>query len=220
MRIDEATLREMAASLPAEERDEMAIPSYLHKNPALRWMAWRRVEEVAKLIARHVPAGGRVMDYGCGTGVLFEESLAKGGEVLGVDLVLKAAQLWVERRRLDRVRLLHPDQARAEVGPRSLDAVVAAEVLEHIDEPADTLAFFRGALKPGGSLLVSLPTENAAYRFGRRLAGFDGHYHEHNARTLDRVIQRAGFQRGAARSVPGPGPLSIYFVARYTLGAG
>ena len=216
MRIDPATLREMAASLPPEERDEMAIPSYLHRNPALRWMAWRRVEEVARLMARHLPSGARVMDYGCGTGVLFEDALAKGGDVLGVDLVLGAARLWVERRGLQGVRLCSPEEARGLVAPGSLDAVVAAEVLEHIDEPADTLAFFRASLKPQGSLLVSLPTENAAYRFGRRLAGFDGHFHRHNAASLDALIGRSGFRRQDARTIPGPGPLSIYLVARYT----
>ena len=48
MRIDADTLREMAAQLSADDRDEMAIPSFLHKNPALRWMAWRRIEVVAQ----------------------------------------------------------------------------------------------------------------------------------------------------------------------------
>ena len=216
MRIDEATLREMAASLPAEERDEMAIPSYLHKNPALRWMAWRRVEEVARLLDAHVPQGGRVLDFGCGTGVLFEASLAHASEVIGVDLVLNAAQLWVDRKGLDRVRLMAPEDAVASLPQSSLDIVVAAEVLEHIEEPAETLAFFRSVLKPDGSLIISLPTENAAYRFGRRLAGFDGHFHKHNAASLDGLIRRSGFLRRAAKHIPGPGPLSIYLVARYT----
>lgn len=216
MRIDEGTLREMAALLPAEERDEMAIPSYLHRNPALRWMAWRRVEEVARLLEAHVPNGGRVLDFGCGTGVLFEASLAHAASVIGVDLVLGAAQLWVDRRGLDRVALQTPEQARAALGPASVDLVVAAEVLEHLDSPEDTLAWFRRVLKPDGSLLISLPTENAAYRFGRRLAGFDGHFHKHNAASLDALIRRSGFLRRAAKHIPAPGPLSIYLVARYT----
>lgn len=214
MRIDPQTLNEMAAMLPAEERDEMAIPSFLHKNPALRWMAWRRVEEVARLLERHVPQGGRVLDFGCGTGVLFEAALARASEVIGVDLVLGAAQLWVEKRGLTRVRLLSPEAAQG-LTPGSLDVVVAAEVLEHIDEPADTLAFFRRVLKPDGSLIISLPTENAAYRFGRRLAGFDGHFHKHNAHSLDQLIRRSGFRRLSGRTIPGPGPLSIYLIARY-----
>ncbi len=216
MRIDADTLQEMAALLSTDDRDEMAIPSFLHKNPALKWMAWRRVEVVARLLEEICPKDGRVLDYGCGTGVLFEAALTRAREVIGVDLVLAAATLWKERRGLDKVRLLAPDAALRDVTPGSVDVVVAAEVLEHIDEPTETLGFFHRVLRPGGSLLVSLPTENRAYRFGRRLAGFDGHFHVHDARALDKRIQAHGFRREASSYIPVPGPLAIYMVARYT----
>lgn len=216
MRIDAETLSEMGGLLAAEDRDEMAIPSFLHKNPALRWMAWRRVEVVAQLLGTICPQGGRVLDYGCGTGVLFEAALTRADQVVGVDLVLAAARLWKERRGLDRVTLHSPEDAAAGVDSNTIDVVVAAEVLEHIDEPGSTLSFFRRVLKPDGSLLVSLPTENRAYRFGRRLAGFDGHFHVHNAADLDATIQAHGFHRESRSFVPMPGPLAIYMVARYT----
>lgn len=216
MRIDADTLREMASLLSDEDRDEMAIPSFLHRNPALRWMAWRRVEVVARLLGEICPPGGRVLDFGCGTGVLFEAALAKGGMVTGVDLVLDAARLWKERRKLDRVTLVAAD-ATDTIADHSIDVVVAAEVLEHIDVPGPTLALFRRVLKPEGALLVSLPTENRAYRFGRRLAGFDGHFHVHNASSLDPTIRSAGFRREQVSWIPMPGPLSIYYVARYSL---
>ncbi len=220
MRIDADTLREMAAALPAEDRDEMAIPSYLHKNPALRWMAWKRIEVMARLIAQHCPQGGRVLDYGCGTGVLFADELAKASAVVGVDLVLDAAKMLVEKRQLGGVTLLKPDVAMRDVADASVDVIVAAEVLEHIDEPAEVLAFFKRVLKPGGCLLVSLPTENAAYRFGRRLAGFSGHYHEHNAAHIDTNIQKGGFRLDQSSYIPMRGPFAIYFVGVYRVGAG
>lgn len=213
MRIDPATLREMAAALPAEERDEMAIPSYLHRNPALRWMAWRRVEVMAGLL-QECPQGGRVLDYGCGTGVLFEAALARAAEVVGVDLVLDAARMWTAKRGLDRVRLLSPDEAEG-LPDASFDRVVAAEVLEHIDEPTAVLTLFRRLLRPDGRLLVSLPTENRAYRFGRRLAGFRGHFHVHDATAIDRRIQAGGFLRERSSWIPMRGPLAIYLVGVY-----
>lgn len=216
MRIDADTLLEMGRLLAAEDRDEMAIPSFLHKNPALRWMAWRRVEVVAQLLERTCPQGGRVLDYGCGTGVLFEAALTRASEVVGVDLVLAAARLWKQRRGLDHVTLHSPEEAAAVVGSGTIDVVVAAEVLEHINEPDSTLSFFHRVLKPGGSLIVSLPTENRAYRFGRRLAGFDGHFHVHNAADLDATIQEHGFRREERSTIPAPGPFAIYMVARYT----
>ncbi|GDX79714.1 hypothetical protein LBMAG42_15250 [Deltaproteobacteria bacterium] len=215
MRIDAETLREMAALLPPEDRDEMAIPSYLHKNPALRWMAWRRIEVMAQLIATHCPHGGRALDFGCGTGMLFEAELSRANEVIGVDLVLKAAELWTAKRKLGGVRLMAPDVAMREVEAASVNVVVAAEVLEHIDEPTETLAFFRRVLRHDGCLLVSLPTENAAYRFGRRLAGFSGHYHEHDAKAIDKRIQAGGFRLDSSSYIPLRGPLAIYFVGVY-----
>jgi len=204
----------MAAQLSADDRDEMAIPSFLHKNPALRWMAWRRIEVVARLIEADCPRGGTVLDFGCGTGVLFEASATRAARIYGVDLVLDAARLWVLKRGIHQVTLV-PAADVATIPDASVDLIVAAEVLEHIDDPTETLAFFRRVLKPGGALLVSLPTENRAYRLGRRLAGFSGHYHDHDAWHIDANIQRGGFARRLAKTIPGPGPLAIYLVARY-----
>jgi SAM-dependent methyltransferase len=96
-----------------------------------------------------------------------------------------------------------------------LDLVVAAEVLEHIDDLGPVLADFRRLLKPGGRLLVSLPTEGRLYRLGRRLAGFDGHFHVHNAASIDATIQAAGWAPTERAHIPAPGPLAIYLVAAY-----
>ena len=218
-RIDPATLREMAGLLADADRDEMAIPSYLHKNPALRWMAWRRVELVAQGIDQHLPEGGRALDFGCGSGVLFGQASARASRVYGADLVLDAAALWKQRQGLENVELLRPDEIPNRIAAHSLDLVIAAEVLEHVDLLAPVLTQFTELLRPQGVLLVSLPTENRLYRLGRRLAGFHGHYHHANARSIDREISAAGFQRKSLRSIPGPGPLSVYWVMAYQPGA-
>ena len=212
--IEPDVLREMAALLDAEDRDEMAIPSYLHPNPALRWMAWSRIHAVVELIATCCPQGGSALDYGCGTGVLFESILRRADSLVGVDLVLDAARLWTERRGLS-VDLIAPD-AVADLPDRTMDLVVAAEVLEHVDDLDGVLRGFTRILKPGGTLLVSLPTESRAYRLGRRLAGFEGHYHHDNARSIDKRIRGLGYARNSRRQLPVPGPLAIYWVNAYS----
>jgi 2-polyprenyl-3-methyl-5-hydroxy-6-metoxy-1,4-benzoquinol methylase len=209
----------MAGDLSREDRDEMAIPSYLHRNPALRWMAWRRVEVIARHLAKAVKAGERgtaVMDYGCGTGVLLEECSRAADRVWGVDLVLDSARLLVREWGLERVTLLTPPEAAAQVPDGSLDAIVAAEVLEHIEPLEPALDQFHRWLKPGGRLLVSLPTENRLYQLGRKLAGFSGHYHHANAATIDPIITSHGFRRDALSKIPLGGPMSIYWVIDYT----
>ena len=210
----------MADSVSPEDRDEMAIPSYLHSNPAMRWIAWRRLEIVAKLLRESSgevrdESGRTVLDFGCGTGVLFDEASQFADKVYGVDIVLEPAQLLIEKWGLKKVSLMDPETAKNELPLRSVDTIIAAEVLEHIDPVDDTLAFFRDRLKSTGRLLVSLPTENALYRFGRRLAGFHGHYHESNAANVHEKILAAGFRETRMRKIPAPGPLAIYWIIAY-----
>jgi predicted TPR repeat methyltransferase len=216
-------MKRMSELVSDEDRDEMAIPSYLHPNAPLRWMAWRRIDEVAALYRKHFPIvsaegnGIKVMDYGCGTGVLFDELCQAAEQVCGVDIVLEPARLLVGEWDLERVSLMDPATAAASIATSSLDAIVAAEVLEHIDPLDDTLEFFRDRLKPTGKLLVSVPTENALYRFGRRLAGFENHYHESNAEAIHRKILAIGFRELGITRIPAPGPLAIYWVVAYGL---
>lgn len=216
-RIPEALLARMAQQLSDEDRDEMAIPSYRHPNPAMRWMAWRRVERVTERLER-LYADGRndriVVDFGCGTGVLFDQALRGARRVIGVDLVLDSARMLAAEWNLD-VELKTPEQANTEIEPGSVDIVLAAEVLEHVEPLEDALDSFKRWLKKGGTLLVSLPTENRLYRFGRRLAGFEGHYHHDNAESIDRAIRQAGFRRRSRSHIPLPGPFAIYWVVEY-----
>lgn len=216
-RIPDDMLAEMAAHVSEHDRDEMAIPSYRHPNPLMRWMAWWRVEVVAKRLRELTEREGRastLLDFGCGTGVLFEEASRAADRVIGVDLVTGPAALLSDRWELD-VDLMHPDEAASKLAPASVDVILAAEVLEHVEPLSDALDMFTTWLKAGGRLLVSLPTENRLYQFGRRLAGFHGHYHHANAASIDRAITDAGFQRQARSCIPLPGPLAIYWVVDY-----
>ncbi|MEE2787737.1 MAG: class I SAM-dependent methyltransferase [Myxococcota bacterium] len=214
---------EMARLVSDEDRDEMAIPSYTHKNPALRWMAWRRVELMqkafAKVAKKHRNGSGlHVMDFGCGCGVLFPVESKNAAKVYGVDLEVRPGRLLVERYNLDNVEVIHPDEAEQTIPEGSLDVIVAGEVLEHVPSIPDTLDFFKRLLKPGGQLLISLPTENRLYQLGRKIAGFHGHYHHDNASSIHAMIKRdADFKTVSRKMVPLPGPLAIYWMLHYEL---
>ena len=212
-------LRRMGESLSEHDRDEMAIPSYLHRIPAMRWMAWRRGEVVAdRLNAWRVDhgAGRRIVDFGCGSGVLLRECRAAATEVFGIDLELGPAQMLLDAWSIDGVTLMTPDEADKRIEPNSVDVIIAAEVLEHLEDklPA-ALATFHRWLKPDGRFIVSLPTENELYRLGRRLAGFSGHYHHDNAASIDEAIRAQRYRRLGRWMLPLPGPLAIYWVCEY-----
>jgi len=74
------------------------------------------------------------------------------------------------------------------VPAESLGAILALEVLEHVDDIESLVAEFCRALGRRGYLLCGLPTENILYRTGRRLAGFSGAYHLRNPRDVLRTL--------------------------------
>jgi 2-polyprenyl-3-methyl-5-hydroxy-6-metoxy-1,4-benzoquinol methylase len=105
---------------------------------------------------------GRVLDVGCAGGHLADELRGAGWDVVGLELDASAARargLTVAEGSVD------DPAVRAEL-PRELDAVVCADVLEHLPQPQETLAFLVTLLRPGGRAVVSLP--NAAHWTMRR----------------------------------------------------
>jgi 2-polyprenyl-3-methyl-5-hydroxy-6-metoxy-1,4-benzoquinol methylase/glycosyltransferase involved in cell wall biosynthesis len=102
----------------------------------------------------------RVLDLGCfcgGTGRFLKRRFP-GCEIIGIEMLEKAAAMAAEI--YDRVHvgtLEQLDFAAAGIAPQSFDAIVAADVLEHLFNPWQALLRLRPLLAPGGALYVSLP---------------------------------------------------------------
>jgi SAM-dependent methyltransferase len=104
----------------------------------------------------------RILDLGCSSGALGAGLKATAPrEVVGLELDPVYAER--ARARLDRVEVVDleellatPDAARALVGD-GYDCVLAADVLEHLREPWTALATAVALLRPGGTVVVSLP---------------------------------------------------------------
>jgi SAM-dependent methyltransferase len=120
-------------------------------------------EDRAALFRRLVGGPGRrVLDLGCRYGALTRH-YAEGNDVVGVDVdreaLAEAAKLGIETRWAD----VEEPLAFADA---SFDVVVAGELLEHLREPARVVAEARRVLRPGGTLVGSVPN---AYRLKNRL---------------------------------------------------
>ena len=110
-------------------------------------------------IERHTPvAGRRVLDVGCGGGILSEGLAALGAEVTAIDLA--EAPLAVARMHLlesgltvDYRKLGAEELARHE--PGAFDVVACLELLEHVPQPASTVAACARLAKPGGAVYFS-----------------------------------------------------------------
>ncbi len=108
--------------------------------------------EVAALVP---PQCRRVLEVGCARGGLGQLLKARGHHVTGIELVPEAAA--EARRRLDRVLTADVETDGFPFSPGSFDAVVFADVLEHLVDPWRVLREAAGVLAPGGVVVASIP---------------------------------------------------------------
>ena len=104
-----------------------------------------------RLLGMIGPARGRLLDVGCGHGLLLDEARAAGWEVAGLELSARAAAHAREVLGLD-VR-----EATLESVTGPFDAIVLADVIEHLDGPLAALDRCVSLLAPGGALCVVTP---------------------------------------------------------------
>ena len=108
-------------------------------------------------------AGLRLLDIGCGGGLLSEPMARLGADVVGADAAARnipVARLHAEQSGLE-IDYRHTSaEALAEAGER-FDVVLNMEVVEHVPDPAAYIAACRSLLKPGGLMVCSTINRNA-----------------------------------------------------------
>ena len=114
-------------------------------------------------------AGKRVLDVGCGGGILAESMAARGAEVVGIDLsekALKVAKLHLLESgiKVD-YRLIAVEQL-SQVSAQHFDVITCMEMLEHVPNPASTVKACAELVSPGGRVFFSTINRNPkAYLF-------------------------------------------------------
>jgi len=108
-------------------------------------------------------AGKRIVDVGCGGGILAESMAAKGAQVTGIDLAekpLKVAKLHQLESGVQVDYRLMAAEALAQEAPETFDVVTCMEMLEHVPDPVSILAACRQMVKPGGWVFLSTLNRN------------------------------------------------------------
>jgi 2-polyprenyl-6-hydroxyphenyl methylase / 3-demethylubiquinone-9 3-methyltransferase len=150
-------------------------PAELAKFSALAHRWWdptsefRPLHEINPLRLAHIErlagglAGKRVVDIGCGGGILAEAMAGRGAQVTGIDLAekpLKVAMLHgLESASTVEYRLVSAETLASE-SPATFDVVTCMEMLEHVPDPASTVAACARLVRPGGAVFFSTINRN------------------------------------------------------------
>jgi len=127
----------------------------LHQINPLR-LAW--IDELAGL------RGKRVLDVGCGGGILAEAMAARAAHVTGIDLA--ARPLGVARLHAMEAGVMNVDyrevatEALAAEQPAGWDVITCMEMLEHVPDPSAVVAACATLVKPGGWVFFSTLNRN------------------------------------------------------------
>lgn len=208
-----AAADEYGRRLGTKITDEMAVPAYLQRGLISRAVFWRKLVHILR--AAQLRPGARVFDFGCGTGVLLPSLSAAGRQVQATDLHLDLARSLVRQLDLKRVELLAVDEWSAAIPDGSIETIIAANVLEHIEERTALLTRLAEKLTRTGRVVISGPTENALYRLGRRLIGFSGDYHVTTIREILDDARAVGLRQVYSKQWPLPGSFCLYRIAAF-----
>ncbi len=107
--------------------------------------------------------GKRVLDVGCGGGILSEAMAEAGADVLGIDAAeapLGVAKLHRHESNLFPEYALTTIEELAATQPEPFDVITCLEMLEHVPDPASVIATCRQLLKPDGHLFLSTINRN------------------------------------------------------------
>ena len=118
----------------------------------------------AAWIEERTPIKGlRVLDVGCGGGILTETLAQRGAQVTGIDLSDKALAVarlhLLESGAQVTYRKIAAEDLAAE-NPGEFDVVTCMEMLEHVPNPASTIAACASLVKPGGHVFFSTLNRN------------------------------------------------------------
>ena len=108
-------------------------------------------------------AGKRVLDVGCGGGILAEGMASRGARVTGIDLgemPLRVAELHTLETGVEGQYRRISAEAMAAEAPASFDLVTCMEMLEHVPDPGSIIAACAQLVKPGGEIFFSTLNRN------------------------------------------------------------
>lgn len=169
--------------------ENMAEDILVDLAPVIRRHPWwhaRSELTLALLDSLGVRPPARVLDVGCGWGTTLEILERHGYKTAGVDISRRTLA------RLDRPeRLLFTADLSRDLPPEAggFDAVLALDVIEHIDDDSDAVTKLKQLVRPGGVVIVSVP---ALPEFFTEFDEIQGHRRRYLPETLQAAFHDSG----------------------------
>jgi len=187
------------AELPSEAEISALYPDAYYGDPGrkfhplLEWLVRRIGARHVHFLAGGLPPGSRVLDVGCGRGVILAALADLGLEAHGVELSEAAARGADPRAQIR----IAPSLAAAAYPEAFFDEVVIWHVLEHLRDPRGTLEEAHRVLRPGGRIVVAVPNLASAQARWAGAAWFHldlpRHLFHFPLPALRRLLARTGF---------------------------
>lgn len=117
----------------------------------------KRVDFIARELGAYLPHGARILDVGCGNGVISRHLGRMGYEVLGIDVSEKTISQARALTNLPNVTFQTKSAEELVASGERYDAVICSEVLEHLSNPGALLDVLYNTLTPKGKLIVTVP---------------------------------------------------------------
>jgi len=135
---------------------------------------WTRGAMLARLGS--LPSAPVIADLGCSTGYLLEDLRVAlpGATLVGVDLI--GSGLRKAHANVPEARLVQADLGALPLEDASVDAVVSANVLEHVPDDQTALVEVRRVLRPGARAVLVVPAGPGIYDYYDRFLGHERRY--------------------------------------------
>jgi SAM-dependent methyltransferase len=167
---------------------DRVLERQIHEVEEWHWWYRGRRKVIAALVRRlGLPPGTEILDAGCGSGRNMVD-LARYGTVTGLEIA-DASVHWARNRGIGEV--VQGSITEAPFPDDRFDFAVCLDVLEHIDDEVHALRELRRVMRPGGTLLVTVPAYQSLWSEHDVI---NHHKRRYTRKTLSAVAERAGWE--------------------------
>ena len=145
------------------EKFELAGPKWWDIDGPLKTLHAINPLRLGYIEKRVLLKNARVLDVGCGGGILSEAMATKGANVLGIDMAKTCLDVARQHAAASSIELEYREitaEALADECPAEFDVVTCLELLEHVPEPPTLVAACAKMVRPGGTVFFSTINRN------------------------------------------------------------